>query len=207
MDIVIATKNAYKVKEIREIFRHKNIFLYDLTAFPEIPEAVENGMSFTANARIKAKYYHQLIRLPVIADDSGLVVPFLNGEPGIYSSRYAGPDSDYTKNNRKLLEKLEHVPPGQRQAYFICCAVFWDSKVMLEAEGRIDGSIGFEAKGENGFGYDPLFLPDGSNKTFAELSSAEKNRISHRNQAFTRLREAVEASFAEINIDSQGNKF
>jgi len=192
MQIVIASKNPHKKDEIRAIFRFRDIQLSDLSHFPEIPEPVEDGDSFAANALIKARYYFDKVRLPVIADDSGLVVPALNGEPGIFSARYAGPESDYQKNNQKLLARMRHIPVGQRQAYFICCAVFWDGAKVIEAEGRLTGTIGFEPRGAYGFGYDPLFLPDGLDLTLAELPSAEKNRISHRHLAFTRLKAAIE---------------
>jgi len=201
MDILIATKNRHKVEEIRDIFRHEKIRLIDLSHFPAIPEATEDGKTFAENARIKAQYYHIKTTLPVIADDSGLVVPVLDGEPGIYSARYAGPDADYQDNNSKLLEKLKTIPVGQRQAYFVCFAVFWDGRILLEEEGRIFGTIAFDLRGSKGFGYDPLFQIKGSVTTLAEISADEKNRISHRYQAFTKLKNALEMYMTEINID------
>ena len=192
MQIIIASNNPHKKDEIQAIFQFRDIHLSDLSLFPEIPEPVEDGDSFTANALIKARYYFDKVRLPVIADDSGLVVPALNGEPGIFSARYAGPESDYQKNNRKLLARMRHIPAGQRQAFFICCAVFLDGEIAIEAEGKLTGTIGFEPRGEYGFGYDPLFLPDGLNITLAELPPSEKNRISHRHLAFTRLKAEME---------------
>lgn len=192
--IVIATKNRHKVEEIGNIFRPADYRLSDLSAFPDIPEAIEDGDSFAANAAIKARYYYELLKKPVIADDSGLVVAALNGEPGIYSARYAGPEANYENNNLKLLKMLEKFPAGQRQAYFICVAVFWDGSHMVPAEGRLNGMIGFEPRGMNGFGYDPVFMVPGTGKTLAELSAAEKNRISHRFHAFTQLREKLAVS-------------
>ena len=191
MKIIIATKNSHKVKEIREIFQHDAIDLSDLKSFPEIPEAVEDGKSFRENALIKAGYYHERTGMPVIADDSGLVVHALDGMPGIYSARYAGPASDYVQNNIKLLDDLANVPAGKRGAFFVCYAVYWDGREQIETEGRIDGHIGFEARGGNGFGYDPLFFAEGYDRTLAELPASEKNRISHRYRAFSRLRDMV----------------
>jgi XTP/dITP diphosphohydrolase len=189
--IVIATKNKHKLEEIKRIFRPDHYRLKDLSTFPEIPAATENGDSFAANAMIKARYYYKHLKMPVIADDSGLVVAALNGEPGIYSARYAGPAANYEINNLKLLKKLKKFPPGQRRAYFICVAVFWDGSHLLQSEGRIDGTIGFEPRGVNGFGYDPVFIVPGTGKTLAELSTAEKNRISHRFHAFTQMRDKL----------------
>jgi XTP/dITP diphosphohydrolase len=188
--IILASKNRYKLEEFREIFNNKA--LSGLDAYPEIEEVHETGATFQENALIKASCYYDRLKHPVIAEDSGLVVPALKGAPGIYSARYAGPGATAVKNNRKLLQEMMDIEDEQRFAYFICCAVYFDGEQTVTAEGRIEGVITREPRGTGGFGYDPVFLIPRYGKTFAELGPVIKNQISHRRQAFQKLRERLE---------------
>jgi non-canonical purine NTP pyrophosphatase (RdgB/HAM1 family) len=187
--IILATKNKNKVQEIREIFQNNS--LIGLDGLPEIKEIEENGSTFEENALLKATGYFKQLNIPVIAEDSGLVVPALNGSPGIFSARYGGPQADAGENNRKLLREMETIPDRRRTAYFICCAVYYDGKKTFIAEGRVDGMITHTPRGTGGFGYDPVFLIPKYHKTFAELGPAVKNQISHRRQAFIKLKKSI----------------
>jgi XTP/dITP diphosphohydrolase len=184
--IVLASKNHHKLQEIREIFN--NQALQGLDAYPGIEEASETGTTFQENAIIKAIHYYNRIKLPVIAEDSGLVVPALQGAPGIYSARYTGPDATAAENNRKLLQEMKNIPEEQRGAYFICCVVYFDGHQTIPAEGRVAGVITRAPRGTNGFGYDPVFLIPQYGMTFAELGPAIKNKISHRREALLELK-------------------
>ncbi|MCU7505077.1 MAG: RdgB/HAM1 family non-canonical purine NTP pyrophosphatase [Ignavibacteria bacterium] len=190
MEIIFATGNKGKLKEVKAIFQdtsHKVISLKELTVIPEI---VEDGLTFEENARIKAVTIYDLFRKPVIADDSGLSVDQLQGAPGVYSARYAGENATDLDNNKKLLRELQNLPEPH-PASFICCAVFYDGCTYLKAFGEIPGRIIGEPRGEHGFGYDPLFLPEGYDKTMAEISLDEKNKISHRAKAFNLLKDIM----------------
>ena len=196
-EIVIASKNENKVAEIERILAPFSIRIRSLNSFKDLDDVDETGDSFIANAILKSEYYHLYLDHPVISDDSGLVVPALNGEPGIFSARYAGMHANYQKNNEKLLKRMAGLENGQREAYFICVAVYKDSNTLLSAEGRVYGRIIYQARGNNGFGYDPVFFHPESGKTFAELESEEKNRISHRSQALQALAEQLSVYFAK----------
>lgn len=185
--IVVASKNQGKLKEFEDLFADLKIKIEPLSKFEGIPEIVENGRSFEENARIKAKTIVDTLNIPTVADDSGLVVDALNGEPGIYSARYAG-DHDDEANNKKLLENLKDQ--NNRSAFFQSTLVLAiPGKKEIVAEGRIDGEIAYQEKGSNGFGYDSLFLVNG--KTLAEYSFDEKNEISHRRNAIENLKEKI----------------
>jgi XTP/dITP diphosphohydrolase len=159
-----------------------------LVMYPDIRPAIECGTSFQENAEIKAKHYFAQIQLPVIADDSGLVVPALNGQPGIHSARYAGENATYKENNDLLLGRMALLSEKEREAYFVCVVVYFDGKTLLSSEGRAQGRIIGQAKGEKGFGYDPLFFYPPAQKTFAELTEEEKNQVSHRARALNGLK-------------------
>ncbi len=158
------------------------------------PDVEETGETFEDNARLKALAAHERFALASLADDSGLEVDALDGEPGVYSSRYAGPCATDADNNARLLTALGDVPAGKRSARFRCVMVFVDDDGMeTVAQGTCEGSIGFEPRGDGGFGYDPLFLPDAApGRTMAELAIVEKNTISHRGSALRVLRQALE---------------
>ncbi|GHT78930.1 hypothetical protein FACS1894104_2800 [Actinomycetota bacterium] len=193
--VVVATHNQHKAEEINAILDISGWKFVTLDELGISDEPVEDADSFEGNARIKAQFAHQLTGLAAIADDSGLMVDALDGEPGIYSSRYAGEPSNDQANNNKLLEKLHGLPTGQRTARFICSIVFIDSDGSeLTAQGEFKGLIGTEPRGTMGFGYDPLFLPDEFNgqRTLAELTPAEKNQISHRAIVLKKLKPQLE---------------
>ncbi|OGJ90928.1 MAG: non-canonical purine NTP pyrophosphatase, RdgB/HAM1 family [Candidatus Raymondbacteria bacterium RifOxyA12_full_50_37] len=192
--IIIATRNNNKVTEIKEIYSKLPYEFTSIEAFPGMPEIVEDADTFEGNALKKALAVLNFIReFPVLADDSGLEVDALNGAPGVFSSRFSGGSS--RNNNLMLLEKMKSVLWEMRTARFRCAAVFIvPGRKPTISHGTIEGRIGFEERGEGGFGYDPLFIPIDSEKTLAQMSSLEKNRQSHRFKAFTKLRSAI---FAE----------
>ncbi|GEO68611.1 XTP/dITP diphosphatase [Levilactobacillus acidifarinae] len=181
--LVIATTNAGKAREFRAIFEPKGITVKTLADFPNLPAVVETGKTFTENAKLKATAVAQATQLPVLADDSGLMVDALNGEPGIYSARYAG-DHDDEKNKVKLLTKLEGVPATQRTAHFHTSLVLVKPNGHeLVTTGEVTGTILTAPRGTDGFGYDPLFYVPSEHLTFAEMPMAKKNRLSHRAKA------------------------
>ena len=194
-NVVIATSNAHKVEEYKALMGDDSIELQSLLDYPGFPDVEENGTTFTENASIKAVAASKYCDAPAFADDSGLEVFALNGEPGIYSARYAPTDKERIA---KLLKNLEGKE--DRRARFVCViALAFNGEVIETFEGEIRGTIGFEPKGDNGFGYDPVFIPEGETRTFAELSSAEKNSISHRANAFRKAAEFVEEQLAALN--------
>ncbi|RLD12159.1 MAG: non-canonical purine NTP pyrophosphatase [Chlamydiae bacterium] len=200
MNIIIATHNQGKVREMNFLFKEfipqtYNINLLSLNDnnYSCIPEIVEDGNSFKANAIKKATLTANYTEQIVIADDSGLVVDALNGEPGIFSSRYAGENATDEGNIEKLLEKLNNVPKDFRTAHFVCViAIAAPDNLIGTFEGKCYGMIGTEIKGNNGFGYDPVFIRTDSGKTFAELPHDVKNKISHRARAFEKASATIE---------------
>ena len=196
--IVIASANAHKVEEYRELLKDQDVELHSLADYPGFPGVEENGKSFTENASIKAVAVCKYCDVPAFADDSGLEVMALDGRPGIYSARYAGNDP---ARRAKLLKELEGVT--DRRARFVCViAIAMNGEVIETFEGEVKGTIITEERGEGGFGYDPLFVPDGYDQTFAEMPQELKNKISHRAEAF---RKAVE--FIEEQMSVLGNEF
>jgi len=188
MQLLVATGNAGKLREIRKLFAEHPCQVLGLEDLPPVPEAVEDGASFAENAEKKARHYAQLTGLPTLADDSGLVVDALDGAPGIYSARYAGEKAGDAANNRKLLEALQGVPAVRRRAAFVCALALCEPDgTCRQFAGRLEGVILMEPRGDEGFGYDPLFLVPEYGKTLAELPLAIKNRISHRGQALKQL--------------------
>ncbi|OOF59482.1 XTP/dITP diphosphatase [Rodentibacter myodis] len=188
--IVLATGNKGKVKEMADVLATLGFEVIAQTDLGiESPE--ETGLTFVENALLKARYASEKSRLPAIADDSGLVVKALNGAPGLYSARYAGEEGNDALNRQKLLAELANVPQSERQAKFVSCIVFLQSPTdpsPIIAEGECHGVITFEEKGENGFGYDPLFFSSEQGCTFAELETVEKKKISHRARALKVLK-------------------
>lgn len=194
MKIVIATKNKGKILELRAALAHLNAEIVSLAEFGDIEDAVEDGKTFAENALIKAKYYMKKTGLPCIADDSGLEVAALNGEPGVYSARYAGIHADDTANNKKLVAELQKKNLTSSAADYRCALVFIDTdgKHIL-TEGRVDGTIKINPKGTNGFGYDPYFYTtEYAGRTMAELTVAEKEKISHRGKAVQKMVKCLE---------------
>ena len=189
--VVVATGNAHKVTEIEAILAPvmPGVSFYALGELGEFPEPVENGDTFTENAVIKAQAACEETGLPAVADDSGLVVDALSGEPGIMSARWAGVHGDDARNNAKLMREMEGVADEGRTARFHSSVVLiWPDGSVVTGEGDCEGTIGREPRGENGFGYDPLFWPaETPGRTMAELEPAEKNAISHRAHALADL--------------------
>ena len=187
-EIVIATKNPGKAKEFEALFHSKGYEIKTLNDFPEIPDIAETGTTFKQNALIKAKTVSQFLNRTVVADDSGLIVDALHGEPGVYSARYAGRQRSDQDNNDKLIKNLNGVPLSRRSARFHCTlALVAPDKKDLVVEGEVPGLILEEPRGEFGFGYDPLFYVPELGKTMAELSQADKNKMSHRARALENL--------------------
>lgn len=183
MKIVLATSNPHKVEEINAITKDLGV---EFVLPPEGFDPVEDGETFEDNALIKAKEAHRLTNMPSLADDSGLCVDALNGEPGIHSARYADTPQGRIE---KLLGELKDVPFEKRTAKFVCAMTLLDKdgKVLFSDRGECYGKIGFESKGTNGFGYDPVFIVNSGNLTMAELSEDEKNTISHRAVALRKV--------------------
>lgn len=193
MKILIATSNLHKFKELTAILplKQKNgkaIEYVSLEAFPGLSLPPETGLTLAENAELKAAYAARETGLPAISDDTGLEVDALDGRPGLRTGRFAGSYASAEDNNRKLLGELESVAEKDRTARFrtVACLVTPQGHTVL-FEGALEGSIGLGYRGNNGFGYDPLFIVKGLNKTLAELSSAEKNKISHRALAFSQM--------------------
>jgi XTP/dITP diphosphohydrolase len=191
--LVVGTRNPKKREEILEILGDLGLDLRDLTAWPDVPEVVEDGTTFEANARKKATAFARQVGQWVLAEDSGLVVPALGGRPGVYSARYAGKQGDDEANNAKLLAELAPLPDDRRAAYYVCFAALADPRgeVQATAEGRCHGVIVREPRGSGGFGYDPLFLIPEYHRTFGELSPRVKHALSHRARALAQLRPAL----------------
>jgi len=187
--ILIATKNKGKVREFKDFFREYGITVYSLLDLDEnIPDIEETGDTFEENAALKAEKIAALLNKPVLVDDSGLIVDALDGRPGIFSARYAGEGKSDSDNNQKLLTELKEIPETERIARFICVlAVAVPGGKTIFRTGYAEGEIALAPKGTNGFGYDPLFIPDGYEKTMAELSPTVKNSISHRSNAIKKL--------------------
>ena len=186
--IMIATRNMGKAKEFEKMFAKAGYQIKTMKDFPELPEVQETGQTFEENARLKAETIANILQCPVLADDSGLTVDALGGMPGIYSARFAGEQKSDASNNAKLLHELTNVADENRTAQFHCTLVFAaPQKESLVVEGIWNGRIARIPRGENGFGYDPLFIVDGLEKTSAELTPEEKNEISHRGQAMKKL--------------------
>ncbi|MDZ5504708.1 ribonuclease PH [Enterococcus cecorum] len=186
--IMIATGNMGKAKEFEKMFAKAGYQIKTMKDFPELPEVQETGQTFEENARLKAETIANILQCPVLADDSGLTVDALGGMPGIYSARFAGEQKSDASNNAKLMHELTDVADENRTAQFHCTLVFAaPQKESLVVEGIWNGRIARIPRGENGFGYDPLFIVDGLEKTSAELTPEEKNEISHRGQAMKKL--------------------
>ncbi|SDK41638.1 XTP/dITP diphosphatase [Sediminibacillus albus] len=187
--MIIATKNKGKVQDFKELFSKYGIEIKSLLDLEEsIPDIEETGDSFAENAAIKAETISKMFSLPVLADDSGIEVDALDGRPGIYSARYAGEEKNDQANIAKLLNELSTVPLDKRTARFVCVlAVARPGQSTIFKRGTCEGNIANEPHGNNGFGYDPVFYPKGSDKTMAQLSSQEKNTISHRKNAIIQL--------------------
>ena len=191
--IIFATGNKDKLREIREILADLDIEVISMREAGIQADIVEDGTTFEENAIIKAKAIHELTEEAVMADDSGLEVDYLNKEPGVYSARYMGEDTSYHIKNMSLVERLEGVPDEQRTARFVCViALVTGDGQVITTRGNYEGIIGYEEKGENGFGYDPIFYVPEYGCYSAELSREQKNAISHRGKALRLMKEEIE---------------
>lgn len=190
--IIFATGNQGKMREIREIMSDLDVEVLSMKEAGITADVEENGKSFEENAVIKAKAISEMTGEIVLADDSGLEIDYLNKEPGIYSARYMGEDTSYHIKNTNLIQRLEGVPDEQRTARFVCAvaAVFPDGTIKT-VKAAMEGRIGYEEKGENGFGYDPIFFLPEYGCTSAELSMEEKNKISHRGKALRAIKDEL----------------
>jgi len=190
MDIVLATRNKKKVEEIRRITNDLPITILSLEEFPNCPETIEDKDTFEGNAVKKAVEVCRCTGKPALADDSGLEVDALGGAPGVYSARYAGGDGTVSdvRNYEKLLSDLKNVIAEKRGAQFVCCmALAFPDGTVKTFFGYAKGRIGMEPKGKTGFGYDPIFIPDTYDRTFAEMTGEEKDKLSHRGKAIEKL--------------------
>ena len=190
--LIFATGNEGKMREIREILSDLGVEILSLKQAGIHAGIVEDGKSFEENAVIKAKTICELTHEVVLADDSGLEIDYLNGEPGIYSARYMGEDTSYRIKNQNLIDRLEGVPDEKRTARFVCViAAAYPDGTVKTARGTMEGIIGYEERGENGFGYDPIFFLPEYGCSSAELSMEEKNKISHRGKALRAIKEVL----------------
>lgn len=190
-EIIIATKNRGKAAEFKTFFSGYGIETKSLLDFDEeMKDIEETGETFEENAALKAEQIRDLLSVPVLADDSGLIIDALNGRPGIFSARYAGEPKSDQANIEKVLTELQSIPGEKRTARFICVlAIAVPGKDTIFKTGYCEGNIGFRVKGSNGFGYDPIFIPEGYTQTMAQLPANEKNKISHRKNAIIQLEE------------------
>ncbi len=194
LTLVMATRNAGKVRELADLLGDLDVRLLSLNDFPELPEIPEEGATFADNALAKARAVARLTGLPALADDSGLEVAALGGRPGVFSARYAqdrtgGATPADEDNWKKLLDELKDVPPDKRQARFVCeIALAWPNGRLVTTRGEVAGAIALEPRGTQGFGYDPVFWVPAYQATVAEMDPAVKNRISHRGRALQKLK-------------------
>ncbi len=189
IQLVIASNNVHKIHEFRTMLHNLQCFdVYSLKDFPTYQPPEETGNTFEENAIIKATHAAKTLGIWAIGDDSGLIVPALNGQPGVYSSRFAGKDATDKENRKKLLSMMETFSDEQRNAYFECCIAFASPTSLIKSTCAIcEGKILTQERGGNGFGYDPLFVKHDYGKTFAELEPSVKNKISHRRKAFDKI--------------------
>jgi len=199
MELVIATKNKKKLEEIKEILKGLRLKIFSLADYPKTPRIIENGKTFRENAIKKAIKIAKFTQKLTLGEDSGLCVDALEGNPGVYSSRFAGKDKSDRKNNLKLLKLLEGLPVMKRKAHYYCAVALADKGGLVGvAEGERSGFIGFTLKGNFGFGYDPLFVIPKYKKTFAQLGPAIKHKMSHRFRALQKA-ESILATYLKRN--------
>lgn len=189
--LVLATRNRHKIEEIKTILGDLPLGILTLNDFPDCPPLLEDGLTLEENSLKKALTIHQYTKLPSLADDSGLEVFYLNGRPGVWSARYAGENATDEQNNEKLLKEMRGVAPRRRTAQFRAVLTLVGEGFREATEGACRGRLGEFPRGTNGFGYDPIFLPEGFGGTYAELTSEEKNKISHRARALEKMREVL----------------
>jgi XTP/dITP diphosphohydrolase len=195
--LLIGSGNPDKAAELAALLAGTGWTIRTLAGLPQVEEPSEGDGPFEDNALLKARYYGRRFSLACVADDSGLEVDALGGAPGAWSARYAGEHCTYADNNRKLLEALRGRPPSERRARFVCCAAFVDVDGTEHVErGTAEGIIALEPRGSNGFGYDPVFIPSGFDRTFGELDPLVKAGVSHRAEAFGKIGEYLAVRIA-----------
>ena len=194
--LVLATNNEHKIREIRSLLKNLSVELLILRDILNLPPLVEDGATFEENAVKKATAVFQHTGLPTLADDSGIEIFYLNMQPGVHSARYAGINATDEQNNEKLLQAMRGVAPRRRRAQFRSVIALVDKGVQEITEGIFSGTLAEAPRGSNGFGYDPLFIPDGLSRTSAELTDEEKNAISHRGQSLRKMIEVLQKRFA-----------
>ena len=183
MKLLLATHNKNKIIEIKNALQELDIEILSLDDYPDMPDVIEDGDTLEHNSLKKAREIYEYSGITTLADDTGLEVEYLNGEPGVYSARWAGEDCSYEDNNRKMLRELDGVKLDKRDAVFRCVITFFGENLHETTEGVLNGKIIEDFKGQKGFGYDPIFLPKGFDITLAEMSLDDKNKISHRGLA------------------------
>ena len=192
--LVLATRNSYKIEEIKTLLADLDLEIVGLDDFPAVPPLVEDGATIEENSVKKARAVFHHTKIPSLADDSGLEVFYLNGRPGVRSARYTGDDASDEENNGRLLSEMRGVAPRRRRAQFRAVITLVGNGFQESAEGVCPGRLAESPRGTNGFGYDPIFVPDGFDKTYAELTAVEKNLISHRARALQKMREILKLS-------------
>jgi XTP/dITP diphosphohydrolase len=193
MELVVATKNKKKLREIKEIWSGIKLKVTSLADYPQAPRIVENGRTFKENALKKAVKTARFTGKLALGEDSGLCVDALGGKPGVYSSRFSGKNKSDPQNNLKVLRLLGDLAPAKRKAHYICAVALADPEGLVGvAEGRCDGRIGFQPKGSKGFGYDPLFIIPRYNQTFAQLGEGIKHKMSHRFRALEKAKKILQ---------------
>ena len=191
-ELIVATKNKGKLKEIKELLKEFDLKVTSLAEYPDVPEIVEDGKDFYENALIKARTVARHTGKLVLGEDSGIEVEYLNNDPGLYSARFAVEDATDVDNNAKLMRELDGVPKEKRKARYRCFVAMLDGeKIVGVVDGRCEGYITTEPHGENGFGYDPYFFIEEYGKTFGELDPAIKSKISHRAKALVKVKELI----------------
>ncbi|MEW6009013.1 MAG: RdgB/HAM1 family non-canonical purine NTP pyrophosphatase [Candidatus Omnitrophota bacterium] len=189
MELLIATRNRKKFKEIKDLLKKNVLRTFSLADFPGLPKIKETGATFKANAEKKAREISRLTRKLTLGEDSGLCVDALKGAPGVFSSRFAGKQKSDEDNNNKLLRLLKSLPLAKRKAHYVCAvAIAYKGKILKTVEGRCSGLIGFKRQGTSGFGYDPLFIIPRYKKTFGQLGLKIKHKMSHRSKAIKKLK-------------------
>lgn len=203
IDVVIATRNTGKMNEMRKMLFNTSFSAFSLDEVSVLEEVEETGTSFEENAMLKAETYGKLSGKLTIADDSGIEVDALGGAPGIYSARYGGDGKDDQDRNKLLLENVEGIPEHQLTARFRCVVALWNpiDNTIVTFDGKIEGKITRNVRGKNGFGYDPLFFFPEKNKTLAELTLIEKERVSHRGEAMRKALAYMETNMLSLQGD------
>jgi XTP/dITP diphosphohydrolase len=192
MKLIAATRNKDKLREIKILLKGLPIKVFSLSDFKGVPKVGENGNTLEANAKKKALQVSCFLKRLAAADDSGIEIDALDGKPGVYSARFSGKGATYASNNEKVLKLLKNVPARKRKATFKCVVAIADNGKMVGlTEGTCRGRIIFEPRGKYGFGYDPIFIPDGYKETFAEMGIRKKNKISHRGKALFKAKEII----------------